>query len=93
VKKNRLKFWNNWPVRFRFYKSKIEKTEPNRTQTEKNGKKTEPNQKKTKLKPSQTEKTEPNTEIKPVGLNRFWFLNFFFLFSYFFIIKTEPNRK
>jgi hypothetical protein len=37
-------------VRFRFYKPKTEKTEPNRTQTKKTGKKPEPNLKK----PSQT---------------------------------------
>jgi hypothetical protein len=36
-------------VRFRFYKPETEKTEPNRTQTEKNWKK-----------PSQTEKIDPN---------------------------------
>jgi hypothetical protein len=33
VKKNRLKFWKNRPVRFQFYKLK---TEPNRIQIEKN---------------------------------------------------------
>jgi hypothetical protein len=53
-------------VRFRFYKQKTEKTEPNRNR-QKTGKKTEP-------KPSQTGKTEPNrknqakpekTELKP----------------------------
>ena len=38
---NRLKFWKNRPIRFRFYKPKTEKTEPN------------PNWKKN---PSQTEK-------------------------------------
>jgi len=37
-------------VRFRFYKQKIKKTEPNRTETDK----------KPEKKPSQTEKTEPN---------------------------------
>ena len=36
-------------VRFRFYKQKIKKTEPNRTETDK----------KPEKKPSQTEKTEP----------------------------------
>jgi len=39
-------------VRFRFYKQKTEKTEPNRNR-QKTGKKTKP-------KPSQTGKTEPN---------------------------------
>jgi len=76
---NRLKFWKKSTnsVRFRFYKLKTEKTEPN------------PNRKKpsqtgkTKQKPSQTgKKTEPNwfepvfilknrTKPKPVSLNRF----------------------
>jgi hypothetical protein len=37
--KNRLKFWNNRPVRFRFYKSETEKTEPKQKKLEK----TEPN--------------------------------------------------
>jgi hypothetical protein len=63
-------------VRFRFYKSKTEKTEPN------------PNRKKpsqtgkNRAKPGKTKKIEPNrfepvfilknrTELKPVGLNRF----------------------
>jgi len=41
MKKNRLKFLKKRPVRF--YKSETEKTEPNRTHTEKNRKKTEPN--------------------------------------------------
>jgi hypothetical protein len=31
VKKNRLKFWKNWPVWFQFYKPKTEKTKPNQT--------------------------------------------------------------
>ena len=55
------------------------------------------------------EKTEPNrfepvfvqknwTELKSVGLNRFRFEPIsvflkFFWFGYFFLIKTEPNRK
>jgi hypothetical protein len=52
-------------VRFRFYKSETEKTEPNPSwkKTKPNRKKTESNRKKpskTELKPSQTEKTEPN---------------------------------
>jgi len=58
VKKNRLKrlkFSKNQPVRFRFYKPKTKKTEPNRTQT---GKK--PSQTSKKL--SQIEKTKPNQE-------------------------------
>jgi len=36
MKKNRLNFLKNRPVRFQFYKPEIEKIEPNRTQTEKN---------------------------------------------------------
>jgi hypothetical protein len=43
-------------VRFWFYKPETKKTEPNRTQTEKNWKKTEPKP----SKPNQTEKTESN---------------------------------
>jgi len=42
-------------VWFRFYKQKTEKTEPNRTETDK----------KPEKKPSQTEKTEPN-QFEPV---------------------------
>jgi len=76
----------------RFYKPEPEKTEPNRTQTEKNQKKpsqigkTEPNQKK----PSQIKKTSffsKITEPKSVGLNRFRFgFGFFFKnwFGYYF---------
>jgi len=72
-------------VRFRFYKQKTEKTEPNRNR-QKTGKKpsetgkTEPNRENR----AKTGKTEPNrfepvfslknrTEPKPVGLNRFRF--------------------
>jgi hypothetical protein len=40
-------------VRFRFYKQKTEKTEPN------------PKRKKTRKKPSQTGKTEPNRKTEP----------------------------
>jgi hypothetical protein len=81
-------------IRFRFYKQKTEKTEPNRNR--KNGKK-----------PSQTEKPsqtgflpkKPNrteTGSKPVGLTRFRFgFGFFFQKKNFglviFFIKTEPN--
>jgi hypothetical protein len=61
-------------VRFRFYKQKTEKTEPNRNR-QKTGKKTEPNRKKrakTRKNRAKTEKTEPKPE-KPsqTGLNRF----------------------
>jgi hypothetical protein len=60
-------------VRFRFYKQKTEKTEPNRNRkkTEPNRKnrakseKTEPKPEKTKPKPEKTEKTEPN-RFEPV---------------------------
>jgi hypothetical protein len=54
---NRLQFWKNQPVQFRFYKSETEKTEPNWTQTEK----TKKNQKNR----AKTEKTEPN-RFEPV---------------------------
>ena len=56
VKKNRLKFWKNRLVWFRFYKSKTKKTKPN------------PNKKKPSQiikKPSQIKKTEPN-RFEPV---------------------------
>ena len=92
VKKNRLKFWKNRPVRFGFDFLSLEPEKPNRTRTrtEKTGK----NRAKPK-KPSQT------------GLNRFcskkpnrnrsvWTgFSFFFLNSVWllFFIKTEPNRK
>jgi len=57
VKKNRLKFWKNRPVRF--YKHETEKTEPN------------PNRKNQK-KPSQTRKTEPKlSQIEKTESNRF----------------------
>jgi hypothetical protein len=73
----------------RFYKPETKKTEPNRTQTEKNQKK-----------PSQIGKTDLNRflflknriEPKPVDLNRFWF---FFknisVWLLFFFIKTKSN--
>ena len=57
-------------VRFRFYKSKTEKTEPNRTQT----KKTEPNRQKTepkrknRAKPVWTGFCPEKTEPKPVSV-------------------------
>jgi len=80
-------------VRFRFFKSGTEKTEPNQTK---------PKPKKTEPKPSQTGKIKPNwfepvfvlknrTEtgrFEPVSVflkkNSVWLL---------FFIKTEPNRK
>jgi hypothetical protein len=83
VKKNRLKFKKNIPVRFWFYKPKTEKTEPN------------PNRKKPEKKPSQTGKKpsqtgfcpkKPNrTEPKPVGLNQFRFFLKKIRFDYFFL--------
>jgi len=68
---NRLIFWKNRPVRFRFYKQKTEKIELNRTEPK--PKKTEPNRAKTGKNRAKTEKTEPKPE-KPsqTGLN--WFL-------------------
>jgi len=67
---NRLKFWKNQPIRFRFYKPKTEKTEPNRTQTEK---KPEPNQAKLKNRAKPVFVLKNRTEPKPIGLNRFQF--------------------
>jgi hypothetical protein len=81
---------------------KPSQTEPKPSQTGK----TEPNQK-NRAKTGKTEpnRFEPvfalknRTEPKPVGLTRFWFgFGFFFTkkkfrFGYFFLIKTEPNRK
>ena len=78
-------------VRFRFYKPKTEKTEPNQQ-------KTEPKLKKT----SQTKKTKPNrfeqvfvlknrTETSRCELVSVFF--FKISVSLFFFIKIEPNRK
>ena len=50
---NRLKFWNNRPVRFGFISKKPKK--PNRTETEKKPEKN-------RAKPSQTGKTKPKPE-------------------------------
>jgi hypothetical protein len=50
-------------VRFQFYKPETEKTEPNRTQTEKN-KKNEPNW--TKTKSNRTNKAKLKNRAKPV---------------------------
>jgi hypothetical protein len=54
-KKNILKFLNNRPVWFQFYKLETEKNKPNRTQTEKN--------------PSQTGKKSSQTE-KPSQIRK-----------------------
>jgi hypothetical protein len=94
VKQNRLKFWKNRPVWFRFYKLET-KPNPNRKKS-----KNKPSQ--IGKKPSQTKKTEPNrfepvfvlknqTEPNPVGLNRFQF--FLKLIWLFFLIKIKPNKK
>ena len=67
-KKNRLIFWKNRPVRFRFYK---QKNEPNRTETEtdkkpeKNRAKPSQNRAKPKKTESKLKKTEPN-RFEPV---------------------------
>ena len=95
VKKNRLKFWNNQPVRFGFGFISLKLKKPNRTQTKKTGKN-----------PSQTGKNRaspvwtgfcPKNKSKLVGLNRFWFAFGFFLKIYFnliiFLIKTKSNWK
>ena len=71
-----IKFLKKPAGSVRFYKQKTEKTEPNRTETDK---KLEKNRAKPE-KPSQTKKTEPKpekTEPKPekpsqTGLNRFF---------------------
>jgi hypothetical protein len=61
-------------VRFRFYKQKTKKTEPNRNR-QKTRKKTEPNRAKTepnRKNRAKTEKTEPKPEkSSQTGLNRF----------------------
>jgi hypothetical protein len=80
-------------VRFRFYKSKTEKTKLNRTEPNPNRKKPEPNQAKLK-KPSQTEpkKTKPNrTEtgrFEPVSvfLKKIWF-------DFFYLYKNQTEQK
>jgi hypothetical protein len=83
-------------VWFRFYKQKTEKTEPNRTETDK----------KPEKKPSQTEKTEPN-QFEPVfalkkpnrtETGQFDPVSVFFSKKkisiwLLFLIKTEPNQK
>jgi hypothetical protein len=95
VKKNRLNFWKNRPVRFRFFKPGTKKTElnpnrKNRAKPEKNLAKPEPN----RFEPVFVLKNR--TEPKLVGLNRFQF-SFGFLKKKFslviFLIKIEPNRK
>jgi hypothetical protein len=72
-RKNRLKFWKNWLVRFSFISKKTNRTEPK-------PKKTEPNQKnQAKIEPNRFEPVfvlKNRTEPKSVGLNRFRF--FFF---------------
>jgi hypothetical protein len=88
VKKNRLKFCKNRPVRFRFYKPKTEKTEPNP-----NRKKPEKNRVKPK-KPIQTgfcPKKPNRTETGRFELVLVFFLNIDLVT--FYLIKTEPNQK
>ena len=77
VKKNRLQFWKNWSVRFRFYKPKTEKTEPNR-------KKNEPKPVWTSFCPKKPNRTEP----KPVG---FFFKTNFGLVTFFDKNRIEPK--
>jgi hypothetical protein len=94
--KNRLKFWKNLPVRFWFYKSKTEKTEPNPNR--KKPKKIEPNRKKlsqNRAMPVWTGFVLKNrTKPKSVNLNQ---VRFFLRKNNFkliiFLIKTEPNIK
>jgi hypothetical protein len=97
VKKNRLNFWKNRSLRFQFYKSETEKTEPNRIQTEKNRakpEKTEPNQKNqakpvwTGFCPKKMNRTETD-RFEPVSV---WF-QFFFVWLLFFFDKNRIEPK
>jgi hypothetical protein len=97
--KNRLKFWNNWPVRFGFGFISLKPKKLNRTQTGKKPSQTRKNRaklEKTEPKPNQTwfepvfslkNQTESN-QTKTGRLNRFRFSFVFFFkkiwFDYFF---------
>jgi hypothetical protein len=92
VKKNRLKFWNNQPVRFGFGFISLKLKKPNRTQTKKTGKN-----------PSQTGKNRASP-VFVLKTNRNWSvwtgfgsLSGFFKKIYFnliiFLIKTKSNWK
>jgi ATP-dependent Zn protease len=97
---NWLKFWTNWPVRFKFYKPEIEKTESNRIQTGKNRAKPK--------KPRQTRKNRAKpvwTGFYPKKPNRKWsvwtgfgsvsifFLIFFYLIIFFYKNQTETKTS
>jgi hypothetical protein len=105
VKNNRLEFWKNQPVRFRFYKPKTEKTElnPNRRKTEPNWKKPSKNRKNRakQKKPSQIGLNRffpknNRTEPKLVGLNRLRFLlkkNRFLLLEMFTVHECTVDQE
>ena len=92
-------------VRFRFYKQKTEKTESNRTETDKKPEKTEPNQKnRAKTKKTEPNRFEPVFAIKKPNRNRSVWPGFGSVSVFFskkkkisvwllLLIKTEPNRK
>jgi len=98
VKKNRLKFWKNWPVRFDFISLK-----PNRTQTKKTRKKSSQNQAILK-KSSQTKnnqvKTKPNRfesifflkNRTKLNQNRLVWTSFNFFFKFSFVTFFDINR-
>ena len=90
VKKNRLKFWKNRPVRFGFDFLSLEPEKPNRTRTEKTGK----NGAKPK-KPSQTGlnrfcSKKPNRNRSVWTGFSFFFLKFG-LVTFFDKNRTEPK--
>jgi hypothetical protein len=74
-------------VRFRFYKPKTEKTEPNRTQTEKTRKKTEPNWYEQVFVLKKLNRTETG-RFEPVLV---FFLKIFGLVTFFYKNRTEPK--
>jgi len=94
-------------ARFRFYKQKTEKTEPEPTKNQKKPSQTEPNQK-NRAKPKKPRKPSQNRKnrAKPVwtgfcpkkpNRNRLVWPGFGFFQKKFglviFLIKTEPNKK
>jgi len=86
MKKNRLQFWKNWSIRFRFYKPETKKTKPNPT----------------RKKPSQTGKKISQNRFEPVFVlknqielnrNQSGFFKKQISVWLLFLIKTESNRK
>jgi len=82
VKKNRLKFWKNQPVRFVFRFISLKSKKPNWKNRIKNRAKSE--------KPSQTSVFPKNRTGR---LNRFQFSFFLIWYGYLFLIKIESNWK